>query len=345
MILVNDPGSWSHIYRPLAHADWHGVTLADLVFPFFLFIVGVSITLSLSKAKARGDDRAALRRKILLRSAKIFALGLVLGLMPLFDLSDIRLLGVLQRIALVYLVCALLFLYGNRWLEMIAFIFLLVGYWHAMLLVSVPGYGAGDLLPAHNFANWVDSQFLPGKLWRGTWDPEGLFSTLPAIASGISGLMIGRLLLSDRLLISKISWLAFAGIAMLSVALEWSSAPWDMAFPLNKQLWTSSYVLYTSGWACILLAGLVLLIDMKGVRKPFGFAIIFGSNAITLYALSQVLMFTLDHGLGVQEASFQALLGLGLLPKDASLVWATGFTAFCFVPALILYRRKIFIKL
>ena len=337
MILVNDPGSWSHIYAPLKHAAWHGITPTDLVFPFFLFIVGISIVLSQSRSL---EGKAAVRHKIYARAIKIFALGMALGLLPFFDFTNIRWAGVLQRIAVVYFICAMLFMQGNAKLEIRVFATLLVGYWLAMNLVPVPGVGFGSLEPSRNLANWIDSEFLPGKLWRGTWDPEGLLSTLPAIASGISGMFVGRFLLHDWSRRKQFKWLFWGGVIAMFAGFAWNEV-----FPINKNIWTSSYVLFTSGSAALVLSVLIYLMDMKGVKKPFNFAIIFGSNAIMLYAFSQVLMFTLDHGFGVRQAAFEALLGVGLAPDFASLVWAMSFTAFCFVPALILYRRKIFIKL
>lgn len=340
MILVNDPGSWSHVYAPLKHAEWHGITPTDLVFPFFLFIVGISITLSLSKSLVNKSGLTEVHRKIYVRAIKIFALGLALGMLPLFDFTNIRWLGVLQRIAVVYFVCAMLFLQDNKRLEIRAFVALLIGYWLAMILLPVPGIGAASLEPASNLANWIDSEYLPGKLWRGTWDPEGLLSTLPAIASGISGIFVGRFLLSDWPRRKQFKWLFWAGLTAMFAGLVW-----DVFFPINKNIWTSSYVLFSSGCAATLLSLLIYLMDVKNIQKGFGFAIVFGSNAITLYALSYVLMFALDHGLGMRQMVFDGLLGLGFMPEFASLVWAIGFTAFCFIPALILYRNKIFIKL
>ncbi len=340
MILVNDPGSWKHIYAPLKHAQWHGITPTDLVFPFFLFIVGISIVLSLSKGLASGESQADMHRKIFMRAMKIFVLGLLLGLMPNFDFDTMRVLGVLQRIAVVYLVCALLFMRQDPRLEIKIFIALLVGYWVAMTMVPVPDFGAGDLEPGRNLANWIDKEFLPGTLWRGTWDPEGLFSTLPAIASGISGMFVGRYLLLATARRKQFKTLFWSGLVAIVVGINL-----DILLPINKNLWTSSYVIFTSGCALVLLSLLIYLMDVKGVRRGFSFAIIFGSNAIFLYALSQVLMFTLDHGLGVRQIAFDGLLAFGFAPKVASLLWATSFTAFCFVPAYILYRKKIFIRL
>lgn len=343
MILVNNPGSWSHIYAPLRHAEWHGITPTDLVFPFFLFIVGVSITLSLSKENLGSLDRVAriaLRRKIYMRTFKIFALGALLGLMPYFDFTNIRWMGVLQRIAVVYFACALLFMQQDKKLEIKIFVALLIGYWLAMIWVPVPGVGIGSLDVGKNLANWVDNAFLPGRLWRDTWDPEGLLSTLPAMASGISGLIVGRLLLKDWSRKKQFKWLFWGGFVAV-----FAGFMWDGIFPINKNIWTSSYVLATSGMAAMVLSFLIYLMDIKKVHRPFKFAIIFGSNAIAIYALSHLFMFALDHGLGVRQAAFEGLLALGLVSKFASLIWAVGFVSFCFIPALMLYKKKIFIRL
>ena len=340
MILVNDPGSWGHIYGPLRHAEWHGITPTDLVFPFFLFIVGVSITLSLSKEKLDSVDRVTIRRKIYMRAAKIFALGLLLALMPYFDFPNIRWMGVLQRIAIVYLVCALLFMQQDKKLEIKIFVALLVGYWLAMIWVPVPDIGVGSLEAGKNLANWIDDAFLPGRLWRDTWDPEGILSTLPAIASGISGMFVGRILLNDWPLRKQFKWLFYGGFVAM-----FAGFMWDGIFPINKNIWTSSYVLFTSGAAAIVLSFLIYVMDIKTLHRPFKFAVIFGSNAIAIYVLSHVFMYSFTYGLGLTKLVFEGLVGHGIAPKMASLMWAVGFTAFCFIPALILYRKKIFIRL
>lgn len=340
MILVNNPGSWGAVYGPFKHATWHGATLTDLVFPFFLFIVGISIVISLSKVLTTGGDSSAIRRKIFIRALKIFALGVLLGLLPYFDFSTIRWPGVLQRIAVVYLVCALLFMQQDRKLETIAAFVLLMGYWFAMVFIEVPGLGAGNLEPGFNLANWIDSEYLPGRMWRGTWDPEGLLSTLPAIASGISGMLVGRYLIGDAPRREQVKWLFWAGSSAIL-----TGALWGLFFPLNKSLWTSSYVVYTSGWAIVTLALLIYFMDIKRVIKPFNGLIVFGSNSITIYALSTVLMFALTHGFGIKPAVFGWLVELGVAAKSASLIWAIFFTALCFIPAFILHTKKIFIKL
>ena len=195
MIIVNDPGSWDNTYGPLLHAEWNGITLTDFVFPFFIFIVGVSIVLS---QKNKGTSSSS--SKIFIRSLKIFSLGVFLGVIggffsylvgmgELISLSDIRIPGVLQRIALVYLVCALLYNKTNWMQQLFIMIGIVVVYYVLMLYVPVPGVGTGFLEPGKNLAAYIDNLLIPGTMWQGTWDPEGILSTLPAIASGISCLL------------------------------------------------------------------------------------------------------------------------------------------------------------
>ncbi|MGB1405233.1 MAG: acyltransferase family protein, partial [Flavobacteriaceae bacterium] len=199
MIIVNDPGSWEQVYSPLLHAEWNGITPTDYVFPTFLFIVGVSIVLSMKKQKELGKDRGALTKKLLWRAFKIYAVGIFLWLWPSFNFEGIRWVGVLPRIAFVYLACALLFLYTSRKTQALMGIGILVGYWVLMAYIPVPGIGAPDLMvPEKNWAHYLDSLLLPGRMWQGTWDPEGFLSTFPAIASGIIGMWAGYLLLQKE---------------------------------------------------------------------------------------------------------------------------------------------------
>ena len=186
MIVVNDPGSWQHLYWPLAHASWNGVTITDFVFPFFIFIVGVSIVLSSLKQLQGGADKQKMRKKIWIRSLKIFGLGLFLALFPEFNVMELRIPGVLQRIAIVYLVCALIGLSTGWKTQAKIAVSLLVGYWLAMVLIPVPEIGAGVLEPGKNLAAYIDNLVIPLRLYQGTWDPEGLLSTLPAICYRIN---------------------------------------------------------------------------------------------------------------------------------------------------------------
>jgi predicted acyltransferase len=194
MIVVNDPGSWSYVYPPLRHAEWHGVTPTDLVFPFFLFIVGVSIVLALSKRK---QTDSSIYFKIIKRSIIIFAIGLFLALFPNFDFENLRVAGVLQRIALVYLFGSIIYLNSTFIIQIWLGIILLILYWVFMTYIPFGDSIAGTLDPGNNFAAWVDQYITPGRMYQKTWDPEGFFSTIPAIASGISGMFCGHVLLNQ----------------------------------------------------------------------------------------------------------------------------------------------------
>ena len=276
MILVNDPGSWSHIYPPLEHAEWNGWTPTDLIFPFFLFIVGVSLTLSFASRIARGLTRRALMIHVVRRSALIFAIGLFLNGFPDFDLSSIRIMGVLQRIALCYLVAGLLYLAtfqrepaadrpprvrANLRVTAAVAIALLVGYWALMTFVPVPGYGAGHLGKDDNLGAYVDRTLMGGHLWSEsvTWDPEGFLSTFPAIASLLIGILAGEWLRSDRLAGRKALGLAVAGLVLLA-----AGRLLHPYFPINKNLWTSSFVMFTGGFAMLALAACYWWVDVRG---------------------------------------------------------------------------------
>ena len=283
MVLVNNPGTWRAVYPPLRHADWHGWTPTDLVFPFFLFIVGVSIPLSLSRRAGEGQDRPVLAR-VLRRSAVIFLLGIVLNGFPWFDWATLRIPGVLQRIALCYLAAALVYLAtgwrGQAW----AAAGLLLGYWALMTLVPVPGYGAGDLGKAGSLAAYVDRTLLgSAHLWQQAkvYDPEGLLSTLPAIATTLLGVLAGGWVVAGRSPKAVAAGLAVAGLAAAVLG-----AGWGLWFPINKALWTSSYALFTAGLAAVTLSGCYWLVEARGFRRwawPFAW---FGVNALALFFLS-----------------------------------------------------------
>ena len=283
MVLVNNPGTWRAVYPPLRHADWHGWTLTDLVFPFFLFIVGVSIPLSLSRRAGEGRERPVLAR-VLRRSAVIFLLGIVLNGFPWFDWATLRIPGVLQRIALCYLAAALVYLAtgwrGQAW----AAAGLLLGYWALMTLVPVPGYGAGDLGKAGSLAAYIDRTLLgSAHLWQQAkvYDPEGLLSTLPAIATTLLGVLAGGWVAAGRSPKAVAAGLAVAGLAAAVLG-----AGWGLWFPINKALWTSSYALFTAGLAAVTLSGCYWLVEARGFRRwawPFAW---FGVNALALFFLS-----------------------------------------------------------
>ena len=301
MILVNDPGSWSHIYPPLEHAEWNGWTPTDLIFPFFLFIVGVSLTLSFPSRIARGVSRGKLAIHVVRRSALIFALGLFLNGFPDFDLGSIRIMGVLQRIAICYLVAGLLYLATfqretaadgttrvrvNLRITALLAIVLLIGYWAAMTFVPVPGHGAGHLGKDDNLGAYVDRTLMGGHLWSEsvTWDPEGFLSTFPAIASLLIGILAGEWLRSDRRAERKALSLAAAGLTLFVVG-----RLLHPFFPINKNLWTSTFVLFTSGFAMLALAACYWIVDLRNWRSwtpPF---LVFGMNAILAYALAAIV--------------------------------------------------------
>ena len=347
MILVNNPGSWSHIYSPLAHAEWHGWTPTDLVFPFFLFIVGVSITLALGRRAERGGPRRDLYLKILRRSAIIFALGLGLAGFPRYDLSTIRIPGVLQRIAVCYLVASLIFLH-TRWRAQAAVTAaLLLFYCLLMSFVPAPGFAAGDLSMEGSLAAYLDRAVLGRHTWRPLYDPEGILSTIPAVATTLGGVLAGHWLRSRRPELEKVTGLFVAGAAC--VVAGWV---WGFWFPINKALWTSSYVLLTAGLALQFLAVCYWLVDFKGYRRwatPF---IVFGSNALIIYFLAELFSnvissVTVARAGGASDlktAIYESVFAPWASPKLASLLFALCVVLLWLGVAAVLYRRRIFIK-
>jgi predicted acyltransferase len=345
MILVNDPGSWEYVYAPLLHAEWHGCTPTDLVFPFFLFMVGVAISIALGKRIATGADTKALAFKIIKRSAIIFLIGLLLSGFPSYDLSSIRIPGVLQRIALVYLFCSLIFI-NTTWIGQLRWaVSLLVVYWFLMNFIPVPGVGAPNLDPTTNLGAWLDNLLLHGHLWSQTkvWDPEGILGTIPAISTGLSGILVGHLLKSNLTEERKVIWLFIAGAISIVLALLW-----DLSFPINKPLWTSSYVLYTSGIAMQCLAVCYWFIDVLEYKKWTTPWVAFGVNALSAYVLSGLLA----RLLGIIKIGDQSLKGWifdhffisWMDPYTASLAFAIVFVLCLFIPSWLLYKRGIIIK-
>lgn len=337
MILVNTPASEEHVFVPLAHSAWNGVTPADYIFPFFVFIVGISITLSFSKLLRLQVPKSKLVGKTLKRGAIIFLLGILLGMYPEFDWTEIRYPGVLQRIALVFVACAFLYLYTSWRTQAWVGALLLLGYWGAMVWVPVPGLGTGVLEPGANLAAWIDRKLIPGVMWQGNWDPEGILSTLPAIASGITGLLAGKLLSlpevhTDR----KITWLFCAGLLAFGLG-----TVWGWAFPLNKNLWSSSYVLYTSGLAAMILAFFMCIVDVLGYVSWAFVGIVFGTNAIAAYVIGGILPAPLEP---LRKAVVDRFIAHGEHPRIASLLWAIGICALTYLIVWVLYKRKIFIK-
>jgi predicted acyltransferase len=375
MLLVNDPGSWSSIFPPLQHAEWHGWTPTDLIFPFFLFIVGITTHLSLSARRARGDDDAAIVRQILRRGAIIYLLGFLMALFPFYQwgpiegnpdpsildriihrLQHVRILGVLARIAIVYVIAALLTLRTNLKQQVIIVAVLLFGYWLAMTVLPVPGEGTIGALLLHdksrNLAAYLDRLILGTKhTWTGsvTYDPEGVLSTLPAIGTAILGVIAGRwIAMTTRPLIERIAGL-FAGGALVMVL----GSMWNWVFPINKNLWTSSYVLFTAGMAAVVLATVMWIVEHYNVRwwtKPF---VIFGVNPIVAFVGSGVmarLIYTLwkvdyeGKSQSIQSVIYQAGFLSWLPPRLASLAFAVTFVLFWLGILTVMYRRNIILK-
>ncbi len=366
MILVNDPGSWSHIYPPLDHADWNGWTPTDLIFPFFLFIVGVSMALSFASRIARGVTRRALVIHVVRRSALIFAIGLFLNGFPDFDFGSIRIMGVLQRIAICYLLAGLLYLFtfqgqpavngriqarANVGVTASVALALLVGYWALMTFVPVPGYGAGHLGKEDNLGAYVDRTLMGGHLWSEskTWDPEGFASTLPAIASLLIGILAGEWLRSDRRAERKVLGLAAAGLLLLI-----AGRALHPYFPINKNLWTSTFVLFTGGLAMLALAACYWIVDVRAWRAwtmPF---LVFGMNAILAYALAALVSevstdfdFTDSRG---HDATLHGWLYDRFFvpharPVNASLAFALFFVLVIFLLLWPFYRKKLFLRI
>ncbi|MEL6650670.1 MAG: heparan-alpha-glucosaminide N-acetyltransferase domain-containing protein [Bacteroidota bacterium] len=422
MIIVNDPGSWAYVFPPLRHADWHGITPTDFVFPFFLFIVGVSIVFAYTKRLHSHKDHGPHIRKIFIRFAMIFGMGLYLAIgtkvygfkilhvivgilillgfsdlqdhkvntlrkamtaggaaigilillfsLPDFDPTNLRIPGVLQRIALVFMACALLFLKTNWRQQIWIGAILVVGYWLMMVLIPVPidevvagalssgevmggggmlkveglkalsdQYIAANLEPGVNLQAWVDRHFIPGRIYENTWDPEGLLSTLPSIGTGICGMMAGHILLGRGKKVEKANRLFVMGFCFLLIG-----SVWDWFFPFNKNLWSSSFVMYTAGLSTLTLAALYWLVDVKekAQNNPlFVMGQVFGANAITAYVLHS--LFARIYG-PVRGGFMDGLMEMGVMPELASLLFACSYTLFIYGIVWLMYRAKIFLK-
>jgi predicted acyltransferase len=353
MILVNNPGDWGHIYAPLEHAEWHGCTPTDLIFPFFLFIVGVSIVYALDSARPDPARHGAAIRRIVRRAAILFGLGFFGAFFLLWDVHTVRIPGVLVRISWVFLACALLFL-KTGWRTQVALLAaVLVLYSVLLQLVPVPGFGPANLEPATNLGAWLDRLvFGENHLWKQsrTWDPEGLLGTLPAIGTGLLGLLTGRWLRRPALAPArKASGLLLAGLAAAGLGLLWS-----IWFPINKSLWTSSYVLYTGGIAAALLAALYWLCDVWGYRRWATPWLVYGVNAITVFFLSGLVARGLNtwkvpfggkEAVSVKEVLYQTFFAPYFTdPRNASLAGALACVLIWLGVLWVMYRRRIIIK-
>ena len=351
MIMVNDPGNWDKKYYQLSHAEWEGCTATDLIFPFFLFIVGVSITLAFNKALSKGATKNKLMIKSIKRAAIIFGLGLFLSLFPEFNFQEFRIPGVLQRIALVYLFCATIYLFSSKRSLIFWFMGILIGYYLIMMFVPVPGIGPANLEPETNFSAWFDRLILEGYIGKGglgRYDATGIFTTIPAIASGLSGIFVGHLLADKkRKEQEKLIWLFIFGcFSML--------AGWVMgfAFPIIKKLWTSSFVLYTSGIATVCFATSYWFLDVLNRRKftkPF---IAFGVNALVAYfaaawfgQLTGAKWIPFNGvGISAKEWLYNEVLTSVFNPYNASFAYSICNTGLIFLLVWYFYKKNIIIK-
>ena len=327
------------------HAEWEGLRFYDLIFPLFIFVTGVAIVFSLTRLVEQ-ESKSTAHWRVLRRSLLLFALGLVYeGVSKSWPESavseswpDIRLLGVLNRIALCYLFASLLFLNLRLPGLIVAFVAILAGYWALMTFVPVPGIGVGSYAKDANLANWLDAQYLPGRKWNGAWDPEGLLSTLPAIGTCLLGVFAGLLLKEPSLHPhQKTLWLIGAGAAMIALGVLWG-----LQFPIVKNIWTSSYVLVCGGLSALLLGVFHQVIDAWGRRSWATAFIWIGASAITLYLINGIVGFQplATQLVGGDVGSFvdsHLTPGAGsLLAHAVGLLLAVALAGF-------LYRRKIFL--
>ena len=401
MTIVNNPGDWGHVYSPLLHAEWHGCTPTDLVFPTFLFIVGVSVVLATTNKNLNINSI----QKILTRTLRIFCLGLFLSFfskiqafglegLPLLgvrliitaivvallfsdydrrsqfysaigifaimiilafggfaDYETVRIPGVLQRIAIVYLIVSFLYLKTNWKTQAFVGVIVLLVYWALMTLIPVPGMGEPNFEKGTNLAAWLDNYLLPGHLWATskTWDPEGILSTLPAIGTGIAGLLVGTLLTNHFSKDKKALYLIIGSVSAIVLGLIW-----NVVFPINKALWTSSYVLYAAGIASACLVVLYYIIDVLGISGWTKFFVIFGVNPMVVFFFSGIIPRVLSNILidypddpthdpiGLQTYFYQFILSpLFSDPMNASLAYALTYLTLWFVVLYILYRKKL----
>lgn len=352
MITVNCPGDWSNIYAPFKHADWHGFTITDLVFPTFLFVVGNALSFSIKKLKAAGDK--VFLQKVFKRAFLIFIIGLFVNYFPFIiykdgeyvfkNILDLRIWGVLQRIAVCYLLGSLLVYYFNTITTIVISIVILLGYWAVMYYFGA----SGDPYSLEgNAVTPVDLAMLPAaNLYHGfgiPFDPEGFLSTFPAVINVVFGFLAGNYIKSNGNKISTVVKLALIGVVMLIVA-----EVWDAYFPINKPIWTSSYVLYTVGWDLVLISALMLIIEIFSIKKWAYFFEVFGKNPLFIYVLSGVLIKILAL-IRINDVSFRLLIYENaflswLAPKNASLSFAIVYVLSLWLIGYIMDKKKIYVK-
>ncbi|NTE05380.1 DUF5009 domain-containing protein [Agrobacterium tumefaciens] len=364
MILVNNPGSWGHIYAPLEHAEWNGCTPTDLIFPFFLWIVGVSIAFAMSSSKADPSTHQKTIIRAIKRGITLYLLGFFLAIFGkimaviidgkslLEAFQTVRLLGVLQRIGIVFIISSIIFLRVSNKGIFKLFIAILAIYWALMTFVPVPGIGYANLEKETNLAAWIDRGILTeAHTWASskTWDPEGVLSTLPAIATCLFGILVGVWLRNKKVdQPTKVAWLFTSGVAAVILGLLW-----DLQFPINKALWTSSYVLYAGGLASISLALCYWLIDVQGYKRITTPFVVYGVNAITVFFLAGLMprvlnLIKFSNGDGTKSALLEKIYATFYTPFfspiNASLLWAITYVLGFYVLLYFMYKKNIIIK-
>jgi len=346
MVLVNNPGDWGHLYAPLDHAQWNGWTFTDLVFPFFLFAVGISMAISIERRTRAGAVPGALMLSIARRAAVIFAVGLALNAFPAFDLSTLRVPGVLQRIALCIVIAAPFAIWLRTQSIAIGIVLLLALYTILMLFVPVPGpdgvIAAGVLEPGRDFGSWLDRQLLSGHLWAKsrTWDPEGLVSTLPAVCSVLFGVLSGRWLRGEPSTLMTSGTLAAAGVLALGVGLILDG----VFMPINKNLWTPSFCVFMTGWSLVFFGAFHAVMDARTwARRAFLPLTIYGMNALFIFAFSG-LVARLLIAFDAKRGLYAPLQALPISPQNASLAFAIAFDLAMFAVAWAMWKKKWFVR-
>jgi len=357
MIIVDNPGSDDLAYGPIKHAEWNGWTCADFIFPSFLFLVGVSMAFSFAARLRRGESRLQILRHAIQRSLILIAVGLFVNASPIYglDLHSWRIYGVTQRIALCYLAAAILVLWSNWRGQLVALVICLAGYWALLRFVPVPGSGFPGhdipfMDPERNIVAWLDRKLLMGRLYNGIRDPEGLLSTIPAIGTTLIGVLTGRWLRSQASPRTKAMRMAGIGVLVLVAGLLWNR--W---FPINKNLWTSSFVLFSGGFALMALAVFYWIIEIKNWRGVWTMpCLVLGMNAIAGFVADSLVYgpgytFTVKTANGItlnwHEAAQTKLMALGLNAPNASLAYSLGALLFCWILLWLLWRKRIFIKI
>lgn len=356
MILVDNPGSDDLAYWPIKHAEWNGWTPADFIFPSFLFLVGVSMVFSFAARLRGGESRRQIFFHAIKRSLTLIAIGFFVNASPIYglDLHTFRIYGVTQRIALCYLATAVLVLWTNRRGQVIALFACLVGYWALLRFAPVPGFGVPGhgipfMDPEHNLVAWLDRKLLMGRLYNGVRDPEGLISNIPAIGTTLMGVLTGDWLRSEANPRKRVVRMVVCGVLGMVAGLVWNR--W---FPINKNLWTSSFVLLTGGFALVFLAFLHWVMEIKNWRgvwtMPF---LVFGMNAIAGFVADSLVYgpgytFTVKGSNGTtmnwHEAAQAKLMSFGLGPANASLIYSVAAVLFCWTLLWLLWRKRIFLK-